>query len=94
LGKTNLHEFAYGGTSAVSYFGPVHNPWALDRIPGGSSGGSAAATAAALCSCALGSDTAGSVRIPASYCGIVGWCRSPGPLITLVRCAGVLRTQP
>jgi aspartyl-tRNA(Asn)/glutamyl-tRNA(Gln) amidotransferase subunit A len=73
LGKTNLHEFAYGGTSAVSYFGPVHNPWALDRIPGGSSGGSAAATAAALCSCALGTDTAGSVRIPAAYCGIVGF---------------------
>jgi aspartyl-tRNA(Asn)/glutamyl-tRNA(Gln) amidotransferase subunit A len=46
LGKTNLHEFAYGGTSSVSYFGPVHNPWALDKIPGGSSGGSAAATAA------------------------------------------------
>ena len=46
LGKTNLQEFAYGGTSSVSYFGPVHNPWALDRIPGGSSGGSAAVTAA------------------------------------------------
>lgn len=73
LGKTNLHEFAYGGTSAVSYFGPVHNPWALDRIPGGSSGGSAAATAADLCFCALGTDTAGSVRIPASYCGVVGF---------------------
>jgi aspartyl-tRNA(Asn)/glutamyl-tRNA(Gln) amidotransferase subunit A len=73
LGKTNLHEFAYGGTSAVSYFGPVHNPWALSRIPGGSSGGSAAATAADLCFCALGTDTAGSVRIPASYCGVVGF---------------------
>jgi aspartyl-tRNA(Asn)/glutamyl-tRNA(Gln) amidotransferase subunit A len=73
LGKTNLHEFAYGGTSAVSYFGPVHNPWALDRIPGGSSGGSAAAIAANLCFCALGTDTAGSVRIPASYCGVVGF---------------------
>jgi aspartyl-tRNA(Asn)/glutamyl-tRNA(Gln) amidotransferase subunit A len=73
LGKTNLHEFAYGGTSAVSYFGPVHNPWALDRIPGGSSGGSAAATAADLCFAALGTDTAGSVRIPASYCGVVGF---------------------
>src|SRR5450631_2095440 len=73
LGKTNLHEFAYGGSSSVSYFGPVHNPWALDRIPGGSSGGSAAATAAALCFGSLGTDTAGSVRIPACYCGIVGF---------------------
>jgi aspartyl-tRNA(Asn)/glutamyl-tRNA(Gln) amidotransferase subunit A len=72
LGKTNLHEFAYGGTSSVSYFGPVHNPWALDRIPGGSSGGSATATAAALCFGSLGTDTGGSVRIPACYCGIVG----------------------
>jgi aspartyl-tRNA(Asn)/glutamyl-tRNA(Gln) amidotransferase subunit A len=73
LGKTNLHEFAYGGTSSVSYFGPVHNPWALDRIPGGSSGGSAAATAAGLCFGSLGTDTAGSVRGPACYCGIVGF---------------------
>jgi len=73
LGKTNLHEFAYGGSSSVSYFGPVHNPWALDRIPGGSSGGSAAATAAGLCFGSLGTDTAGSVRIPACYCGIVGF---------------------
>ena len=73
LGKTNLHEFAYGGTSAITYFKPVHNPWALDRIPGGSSGGSAAATAAGLCFGSLGTDTAGSVRIPSSYCGIVGF---------------------
>jgi aspartyl-tRNA(Asn)/glutamyl-tRNA(Gln) amidotransferase subunit A len=73
LGKTNLHEFAYGGSSAVSYFKPVHNPWALDRVPGGSSGGSAAATASGLCFASLGTDTAGSVRIPASYCGIVGF---------------------
>ena len=73
LGKTNLHEFAYGGSSSVSYFGPVRNPWALDRVPGGSSGGSAVATAASLCFCSLGTDTAGSVRIPASYCGIVGF---------------------
>ena len=73
LGKTNLHEFAYGGTSTISYFGPVHNPWALDRIPGGSSGGSAAATAARLCFGALGTDTASSVRGPACYCGIVGF---------------------
>jgi aspartyl-tRNA(Asn)/glutamyl-tRNA(Gln) amidotransferase subunit A len=73
LGKTNLHEFAYGGTSSITYFKPVHNPWALDRIPGGSSGGSAAATATGLCFGSLGTDTAGSVRIPASYCGIVGF---------------------
>lgn len=73
LGKTNLHEFAYGGTSSVSYFGPVHNPSALDRVPGGSSGGSAAATAAGLCYGSLGTDTAGSIRIPACYCGIVGF---------------------
>jgi aspartyl-tRNA(Asn)/glutamyl-tRNA(Gln) amidotransferase subunit A len=73
IGKTNLHEFAYGGTSSISYFGPVHNPWALNRVPGGSSGGSAAAVATGLCFGALGTDTAGSLRIPASYCGIVGF---------------------
>jgi len=72
LGKTNLHEFAYGGSSSVSYLWPVHNPWAPDRVPGGSSGGSAAATASGLCFGSLGTDTAGSLRIPASYCGIVG----------------------
>jgi aspartyl-tRNA(Asn)/glutamyl-tRNA(Gln) amidotransferase subunit A len=72
LGKTNLHEFAYGGSSAVSAFGPVRNPWALERVPGGSSGGSAAAVSANFCFAALGTDTAASVRMPASYCGIVG----------------------
>jgi len=72
LGKLNLHEFALGGTSAVSYFGAVHNPWSLDHNPGGSSGGSGAAVAADLCLAALGTDTGGSVRIPASACGIVG----------------------
>jgi aspartyl-tRNA(Asn)/glutamyl-tRNA(Gln) amidotransferase subunit A len=72
LGKLNLHEFASGGTSDVSYFGPVHNPWLLDHITGGSSGGSAAATAAGLCFGALGTDTLGSIRIPSSYCGVVG----------------------
>ena len=73
LGKLNLHEFALGGTSAVTYFGPVHNPWALDHVSGGSSGGSAAAIAADLCFGTLGTDTGGSIRIPASYCGIVGF---------------------
>ena len=72
LGKLNLHEFAYGGTSVPSYFGAVHNPWNLERIAGGSSGGSAAAVAAGLCIGALGTDTAASVRHPAAYCGVVG----------------------
>jgi aspartyl-tRNA(Asn)/glutamyl-tRNA(Gln) amidotransferase subunit A len=71
-GKLNLHEFALGGTSAVTYFGAVHNPWALDHVPGGSSGGSAAAIAADLCIGTLGTDTGGSIRIPSSYCGVVG----------------------
>lgn len=72
LGKLNLHEFAYGGSSVVSYFGPVRNPWDPERIAGGSSGGSAAAVAAGLCLGALGTDTAGSIRLPAACCGIVG----------------------
>ena len=72
LGKLNLHEFAFGGSSAISYFGAVHNPWNLDHTPGGSSGGSAAAVAAGLCYGAIGTDTGGSVRQPAAYCGIVG----------------------
>ncbi|HMD50969.1 MAG TPA: amidase [Bryobacteraceae bacterium] len=72
IGKTNLHEFAMGGTSATSYFGPVRNPWALDRNSGGSSGGSAAAVSADLCFGALGTDTGGSIRTPSSFCGVVG----------------------
>ncbi len=72
LGKLNMHEFAYGGSSAVSFFGPVRNPWNLAYSPGGSSGGSAAAVAAHLCYGAIGSDTGGSIREPAAYCGIVG----------------------
>ncbi len=72
LGKTNMHEFAYGGTSAVTYFGAVHNPWEIGHIAGGSSGGSGAAVAAGLCYGALGSDTAASIRQPAAFCGIVG----------------------
>jgi aspartyl-tRNA(Asn)/glutamyl-tRNA(Gln) amidotransferase subunit A len=72
LGKLNMHEFAYGGTSSVSHVGPVHNPWNIERIPGGSSGGSAAAVAARLCCVALGTDTLASIRQPASYCGVTG----------------------
>ena len=72
LGKTNMHEFAFGGSSLVTYFGGVHNPWERAHIAGGSSGGSAAAVAGRLCYAALGSDTAGSIRQPAAYCGIVG----------------------
>jgi aspartyl-tRNA(Asn)/glutamyl-tRNA(Gln) amidotransferase subunit A len=72
LGKTNLHEFAYGVTSNNPHFGPVRNPWDLDRIPGGSSGGSATALAAGLCYGSIGTDTGGSIRIPASLCGVVG----------------------
>jgi aspartyl-tRNA(Asn)/glutamyl-tRNA(Gln) amidotransferase subunit A len=72
LGKQNLHEVAFGTTSAVSYFGPVHNPWQPERIAGGSSGGSAAAVAAELCLGAVGTDAGGSIRVPSGYCGIVG----------------------
>ncbi|MDX6528886.1 MAG: aspartyl-tRNA(Asn)/glutamyl-tRNA(Gln) amidotransferase subunit [Blastocatellia bacterium] len=82
LGKLNLHEFAYGGSSVISYFGPVHNPWNLDYCPGGSSGGSAAAVAAQLCYGAIGSDTGGSVRQPACYCGIVGFKPTYGRVST------------
>src|SRR5881398_1050705 len=72
LGKTNMHEFAYGVTSNNPHYGPVRNPWDLSRIPGGSSGGSAAAVAAGLCYGSIGTDTGGSIRIPAALCGIVG----------------------
>jgi aspartyl-tRNA(Asn)/glutamyl-tRNA(Gln) amidotransferase subunit A len=73
LGKTHLHEFAYGVTSNNVHFGPARNPYDLTRIPGGSSGGSAIAVAAGLCAAAVGTDTGGSIRIPAALCGIVGF---------------------
>jgi aspartyl-tRNA(Asn)/glutamyl-tRNA(Gln) amidotransferase subunit A len=73
IGKTNLHEFAYGGTSENEYFGPVRNPWDPTRVAGGSSGGSAAAVAAGLAAAAVGTDAAGSVRMPACQCGTVGF---------------------
>ena len=73
LGKTNLDEFGHGGTSTLSHFGPVHNPWDIERIAGGSSGGSAAAVAAGIGPLSYGTETGSSVRRPASYCGITGF---------------------
>ncbi|HEV3199945.1 MAG TPA: amidase [Bryobacteraceae bacterium] len=72
IGKCNMHIFASGATSAVSYFGPVRNPWNLEMIAGGSSGGSAAAVAMDNCYAALGTDTGGSIRTPSAMCGVVG----------------------
>lgn len=72
VGKLGLHEFAFGTTSDNAHYGAIHNPWDLERIPGGSSGGSGVATAACLAFATIGSDTGGSIRIPASECGVVG----------------------
>lgn len=86
VGKTNLHELCHGITSANPHFGPVRNPWDLERIPGGSSGGSGAALAAGLVPLATGTDTGGSIRIPAAYCGVVGLKPTYGKL----SCRGVV----
>ena len=90
LGKQNLHECAYGGSSLISYFGEVRNPWNPAHIAGGSSGGSAAATAAGMCFAAIGTDTAGSVREPAAQCGIVGL----KPTFGRVSARGVIPLSP
>jgi aspartyl-tRNA(Asn)/glutamyl-tRNA(Gln) amidotransferase subunit A len=86
LGKTNLHEFAYGVTTNNPHYGPTRNPWDTSRIPGGSSGGAAAAVSAGLCVAAVGTDTGGSIRIPASLCGIVGF----KPTLHLVSVEGIV----
>jgi len=86
IGKTNLHEFAFGPSGDVSHFGPARNPHNTDHIPGGSSSGSGAAVAAGICPVALGTDTGGSIRIPASLCGIVGL----KPTYGRVSCRGVI----
>ena len=86
VGKNNLHEFAYGGSSMVSHFGEVHNPWNLERIAGGSSGGSAACVPAGMACAAIGTDTAGSIREPAALCGCVGL----KPTYGRVSCLGVI----
>lgn len=78
IGKCNMHEFDAGATSAVSYWGPVRNPWSLERVSGGPSGGSAAAVATAQCYAALGTDTDGGIRAPAAYCGTVGFMPTNG----------------
>jgi aspartyl-tRNA(Asn)/glutamyl-tRNA(Gln) amidotransferase subunit A len=72
IGKTNMHEFAYGATTNNPHYGPARNPWDASRIPGGSSGGSAVAVAAGLCYGSIGTDTGGSIRIPSALCGVAG----------------------
>ncbi len=86
LAKANLHEFAYGITSENTHFGPARNPWATNRITGGSSGGSASSVAAGLAFASVGTDTAGSIRIPPAFCGVVGL----KPTLGLVDLSGVV----
>jgi aspartyl-tRNA(Asn)/glutamyl-tRNA(Gln) amidotransferase subunit A len=86
LGKLNLHEFAYGGSGIIGHFGPARNPWNTAHVTGGSSSGSASAVAAGLCYGAIGTDTAGSIRLPAACCGITGF----KPTYGLVSTRGVI----
>lgn len=98
LGKTHMHEFAYGTTTNNPHYGPARNPWNLDRVPGGSSGGSAAAVAAGLCFGSIGTDTGGSLRIPAALCGVTALKPTQGnvsdegiiPLSPSLDCTGPL----
>ncbi len=86
VGKTNLHEFAFGVTSNNPHYGAVRNPHDPTRVAGGSSGGSAVAVAAGMCDWAIGSDTGGSIRVPASLCGVVGF----KPVLGTIDIAGVI----
>ena len=86
IGKTNLHEFALGTTLHISYYGAVRNPWNTEYIPGGSSGGSAAAVAAGMCYASIGTDTGGSIRLPAACCGLVGF----KPTYSLISTKGII----
>jgi aspartyl-tRNA(Asn)/glutamyl-tRNA(Gln) amidotransferase subunit A len=90
VGKANLHEFAYGITSVNPHYGAVRNPHDVTRVAGGSSGGSAVAVAAGMCDWAVGSDTGGSIRIPASFCGVVGF----KPALGSVDTTGVIPLSP
>ena len=101
LAKANLAEFSVSPTGVSSYFGPVRNPWALDRVTGGSSSGSAAAVATRMCFAALGTDSGGSVRLPASWCSLVGLKPTDGlvsntgiipSVATLDTCGPIART--